>query len=129
MKPELENELFTRYPKIFNGSLVGKKIKCSDGWFNLLDELAYQLQDTCDAHPEIPQIQAWEVTKDHCGLRFYAFGGDQYLWKIIEQAEDRSTYTCEKCGNLGKGISVGPYLQCLCEVHAKEVVDEFNPVY
>jgi hypothetical protein len=119
MKPELEHELFNKYPKIFNGALIGKKIKCSNGWFHLLDSLAYDLQYICNTHPEIRQIEAVDVAEDHGSLRFLSIGGNQYTWKVIEQAEERSTFTCEECGDLGSMNYSGVYLHCLCSKHVR----------
>lgn len=119
MKQELEGELFQKYPKIFNGALVGKHIKCEDGWFHLLDVLGYDLQYVCDHHPEIPQIQAVNVMKGvDGGLRFFFIGGNPSLWKAISQAEERSNYTCEECGDLGTTIYSKSHIKCLCPRHS-----------
>jgi len=118
MKPELETKLFEKYPKILNGSLIGKHIECNDGWFHLLDHLCTDIQEHSDTHPDIPQTQAFEVRKaDDGGLRFFACGGDRYIWSAVIETESKSYNICEVCGEMGSRNYTKSKIECLCKEH------------
>lgn len=118
MSPTLEDELFTKYPKIFNGCLVKKHIECDDGWYRLLDTLCTEIQGVIDDHPEIPQISAFEVKHaNDGGLRFYYNGGDLTLFEAVNNAETKSYHICEVCGGKGNLNVTRAGTKCLCPQH------------
>ena len=123
MNPDLEGKLFTKYPKIFDGTLVGKHIKCDDGWYKIIDVTCCRCQNHCDGHPEIPQIRAWKIREYFGMLCFGTIGGDKDIWEIIRRAESKSMETCEKCGTKGDINFKGVWLKCLCSEH-KNMADE-----
>lgn len=121
MKHDLEDELFNKYPKILNGSLIGKRIECNDGWYHLLDHLCTDIQEHNDSHPDIPQTQAFQIRKaDDGGLRFYACGGDRYIWNAISDIEGKSFGICEVCGESGSRNYTKSWIKCLCKEHQSE---------
>jgi hypothetical protein len=89
MKPELQAELFRRYPKLFRkpGKLLHdhiapideRGIECGDGWFDVVDRLSR------DGELEIETLISQGITPEHWprvaqikekfgGLRFYVNG-------------------------------------------------------
>jgi hypothetical protein len=117
MRKALEDELFRRHPKILNGTLIGHKISCGDGWFNLLDHLCTDIDDHKNSCPDSPQVQAFEIKSVNAGLRFYATGCDKYTSTAINQAEERSYALCEECGDKGDRNYKKDGIKCLCSLH------------
>ncbi len=120
MNQKLEAKLFEKYPKILNGTLIGKCINCDDGWFHLIDHLCTDIQEHNDSHPDLPQVQAFQIKQKFGGLRFYACGGDQYIWDSITAAEGRSTSICEICGDRGDINYTKGWVKCLCKEHQND---------
>lgn len=106
MKAELQNELFTRFPKIFRQKDLPMSqtcmcwgCECGDGWHGLILDLCVRIQAYLDLHPEVEQVEAEQVKEKFGGLRFYACGGDENTDKMIEKAEQDSYTICERCGS------------------------------
>lgn len=74
-----------------------------------------------------PQVVASQVKEKFGTLRFYYYGGDDYISGIESMAESMSARTCEKCGKPGK-VRQGGWIQTLCDEHALEVgkIDELE---
>jgi hypothetical protein len=123
MKAELEDKLRNKYPKILNGTLKGH-IDTGDGWYNLLDLLDANIQNTIDAHPEIPQVQAIRIKEQFGGLRFVYIGGNREIWNLINMAEIKSIHICEKCGKPGDINIKDNLMRCLCPAHKREAAEE-----
>lgn len=94
--------------------------ECGDGWFELLLDLARQLEplaksahDVCDGLPAAVQVKEKFGT-----LRFYLSHGTDEMYALIRDAEERSARTCESCGKPGKVGGRG-WLRCSCEECAK----------
>lgn len=108
MKTELEQKLFTKYPKIFEGrtlpirqNLMSFGYECGDGWYWLIDNLCSRIQSYIDLnqqHKKIPQVVATQVKEKYGGLRFYYTGGDELIDGMVWLAEDLSFNICECCG-------------------------------
>src|SRR6201988_588200 len=102
MTPTLEDELFTKYPKIFNGELIKKHIECGDGWYVLLDALCTGIQGTLDRHPDLDQVHAVSVKHTNTGgLTFHYNGGDLGIFELVTNAANHSYHVCEMCGARG----------------------------
>ena len=108
--------LWNKYPDLFAGrhepitkSLIPFGFECEDGWFDLIDGLCKQIVEAS------PETRASQVKEKYGTLRFYV---DRYTDKvdnIIQEAEERSSYTCEVCGQLGQLCHSGLWLKTLCE--------------
>lgn len=112
MKPELENKLFEKYPKIFIQRTLNMRqtamcfgCECGSGWYDLIDKLCNDIQTYLDAHPDVQQVEAVQVKEKFGGLRYYVDGGDNNTDLLIDIAERESYYVCENCGtreNIGR---------------------------
>lgn len=72
----------------------------------------------------IEQVVATQVKEKFGTLRFYYFGGDQYISGLEAMAESMTARICEECGKPGKRTS-GGWIRVLCEEHTviKEIKD------
>lgn len=72
---------------------------------------------------EIPkpyhQVVASQIKEKYGTLRFYYYGGDDYVDGVVAMAEYMSGVTCEVCGAPGKTLSEG-WVRTLCRTHAEE---------
>jgi hypothetical protein len=108
--------LWNKYPDLFAGrhepitkSLIPFGFECEDGWFDLINSL-------CEKIVAInPDVRASQVKEKFGTLRFYLNFYDEEVDKLIEEAETRSSYTCEVCGQLGQLCHRGSWLKTLCE--------------
>lgn len=121
MKPELENYLKDKYPKLYTNcgeqqpySLFG--FECNDGWFRLLLWLSEYIQNYIDQHnnwakkyPEqykpIEQVKVAQVKEKFGTLRYYYSGGDEKISAVVQFAEFLSGNICESTGktdNVGR---------------------------
>jgi hypothetical protein len=127
MKIELALKLQEKYPKIFRDLYGDMKETCmafgvetGDGWFWLIDNLCYCIQNYIDLNPhlEIPQVVAEQVKEKFGGLRFYYHGGDEKIDGMVWLAGTMSYKICEKCGSTENiGETVG-WISVLCETCA-----------
>ena len=113
----MENKLIDlkgKYSKIFPENFY---FECGDGWYNLLDDLCYKLQSYVDDFDKIEQPVAGQVKEKFGGLRFYLdCGGDDYVYSLIDDAENKSSSICEDCGEPGKIQSIGYWQMCRCPI-------------
>lgn len=77
MRKELQNELFDKYPKIFEQKDWDKMKTCMcwgidtpDEWYKVLNSLCKVLQEEIDIG-QMPQIQATQVKEKFGNLCFY----------------------------------------------------------
>ena len=118
-------------------------LEVGDGWYDLLDETFGLIQKHLNEHPEIP-FKVEQVKEKYGTLRIYFYGGDEYIEKIVEDAERKSAGICEICGNIGKVCSNGfdielrdsgfykipnnsGWLKALCKTHAKKLGYVYEP--
>lgn len=125
MKKELDTALVADFPKIFANRYGDMRttamcwgFECDDGWEPLIRDLCTKLQKISDW--EEHQVVALQVKEKFGELRFYIHGGTDIQWAVIEQAESRSTSTCEICGQRGSTRSDRGWLKTLCPKHAHE---------
>jgi hypothetical protein len=131
MREELDSLLCQKYPKMFvnrNKSMQETCMywgfECSDGWFDLIDELCGNIQSYIDNNSHapdriIPQVTVDQVKEKFGTLRFYTTGGDRLIDGMIWFAESMSGRICETCGAPGKTRGRG-YIYTACNEHAKE---------
>jgi hypothetical protein len=72
-----------------------------------------------------PQVIATQVKEKFGTLRFYYYGGDDYIRGLESMAASMSAVTCEECGNPGRLLTQG-WHRTLCETHAKEQNYDWN---
>lgn len=109
MRTELEEKLVKKYPQFFEylkeyrGPLmpITFGFEHGDGWYDLIDKL---MGDILEHYQKIPTENQWnlelhQVKEKFGGLRFYLGGADDYVWDLIDNAEDESYKICEFCGS------------------------------
>lgn len=104
MKKELDEQLVKEFPKIFAdryGNMMETAMcwgfECHDGWYKLIKDLCTKLQRLSDL--EGHQIVASQVKEKFGTLRFYVNSTSDIGWDLITTAENRSSHTCEVCGD------------------------------
>ncbi len=129
MKPEIDNLLCERYPKIFvdRNKPMTETAMCwgfehGDGWFNIINQLCANIQHHIDWKTKqghtISQVVAEQVKEKFGTLRFYYHGGDDYISGLVSMAEAMSGVTCEECGAPGQTGGQG-WISTRCETHRK----------
>jgi ribosomal protein L37AE/L43A len=86
-----------------------------NGWLQIIDDLSRKITELD------PDVQASQVKEKFGGLRFYIDGGSDEVHKLIEEAEEESYKTCEKCGTK-ENVSVTKtgWIITLCDKCSKE---------
>ena len=111
-----------KYPKIFSKV----SIDCGDGWFDILYELAGELELVGKAAKI--RVEASQVKEKFGTLRFYhsyipvkknpTHVVDKRWFDIVDSliadAEHKSESTCERCGDYGIIRDAG-WVRCLCD--------------
>ena len=112
MRPELKEELYKRYPAIFEHE---REISCGDGWFDLIDALCEQLQHGTEEQG-MPQVVAVQVKEKFGGLRFYVQEHSDQQRGMITLAQAMSYRICDVCG--ARGELRGPIIaRTRCDKH------------
>jgi len=113
----LEKVLVKKYPKIFKDyggdirhTCMGWGMACGRGWFLLIDELCSKLSD---------DAVAAQVKEKFGGLRFY-LSGIEKDHEIEQEYEDKSTKTCEECGNPAEVKNNRGWLKTICDPCLKQ---------
>ena len=137
MTDDQNNQMTDRYPKIFvkrprlDGGHYPFWFECGSGWCGLIDTLCRNIQGHIDnqntnydykikrgeaKEEDRPnfQVVATQVKEKFGGLRFYTYGGDQYIDGLINMAESMSYNICEVCANPGK-VGGGGWVTTMCE--------------
>ena len=111
MNKDLQKKLFKSYPNIFvqkdlpmQVSAMCWGISCGNGWYSLINELCGNIKNHVENknrnNPKENFIcQATQVKEKFGGLRFYVYGGDDYIDGLISMAESMSYLICSECGN------------------------------
>jgi hypothetical protein len=137
MNKHLQDQLFTKYPKIFRQKDLSVSETCmcwgitlGDGWYDLLDVLCSNIQEYLDwingegefegnsqfiteDYEKVPQVEATQVKERYGSLNFYCIGGDEYTEGLISMAESLSARVCEYCGAPGTRSERG-WIHTLC---------------
>jgi hypothetical protein len=114
MRPELQNYLLKKFPKLYTDCGEQKPFtqfgfECDDGWFRLILWLSRYLQDYIDQqnqwsekYPDqylpVKQIKVVQVKEKFATLRFYVDGGNDRTQSIVSFVEYMSGYICERSG-------------------------------
>ena len=118
MRVELERELIKKYLQLFQDinkppteSLMCFGCECGDGWYNLLDETLDKISRVCSKEYRLVQVK-----EKYGSLRIYDISGNEAVWNITDEAEQRSVKICEVCGKPGKLYGKG-WVVCRCKEH------------
>lgn len=137
MNDENNNRLNEKYGSMirkheYKGKPVPFWFECGDGWYTLVDTLCSSIQfavenekkrldlkkedgeTVTDENYEAASVTIAQVKEKFGGLRFYVYGGDEYVRGMIRLAEAMSYKICEKCGNPGKLNNDG-WSRVLCD--------------
>lgn len=116
MKRELEEKLYNDFPVLYAGkdlpeteNLMSFGFECSDGWFNLIYELSEKITKLD------PNVQAFQVKEKFGGLRFYVGVTNNETLDLIEEYEEASYRTCEKCGSMDNVAQTTGWVTSLCK--------------
>jgi len=117
MKKELEEKLFEKYPKLLRGrnksikkNLLPFGIACDDGWYDLIDETLAKIKEKNE------DVKVTQIKEKYGGLRVYISKGNDAIFDIIHEAEEKSASICEKCGSKdAERRSRGGWIKTLCK--------------
>jgi len=127
MKQELDKKLVEDFPNLYQDRYKSMQetamcwgFDVDDGWYNLIRELSEKLEKLIKLEPEDTwaQFRAVQVKEKFGSLRFYMSVETEEMEKEISNAEDKSSVTCEFCGNPGT-IKGRGWLKCVCPEHTK----------
>lgn len=100
------SEIILKYPNLFGEppfnpmqTLIGFGFECDAGWHPILEEL-FQKIDKLQKEQEL-EIKVTQVKEKFGGLRVYVDGATDDVYKLINEAEDKASKTCEVCGQPG----------------------------
>lgn len=117
MNKDLDNDLITKYPKIFKElGTSAYHFSCENGWYLLIDALCHHL--TLNNPHDVAALQ---VKEKFGALRFHVKNSTSEQDALIRFAETLSRHICEECGDMRdvKVYTTGRH-QTLCPVCAKE---------
>ena len=121
MKPELEEKLFSDFPKLYrlrgDRSQFAGAFYCGDGWEPLIRRLSEKLEPMLDFYEDNGDMPACvQVKEKFGGLCFYINGGNDEIWALIQEAEEEAWRTCEICGSTddAKANAVGGWIRTNC---------------
>jgi len=121
MTKELQETLYTKYPKIFADKDKSMQETCmfwgietDDGWYWLIDQLCSNIQGYIDANNKT-QVIASQVKEKFGSLRFYYNSGDEMIEGMVWFAESLSYHICETCGSTKNVTQTKGWITSLCE--------------
>lgn len=131
MKQELQENLFSDFPLLFNRNVdirqssMGWGFECGDGWYHLIRDLAEDLYPLIEKSREIIDEYdcyptATQVKEKYGTLHFYMSTATDEMHDIIDKYEALSAKTCEACGKPGSIDHTRGWLESLCEQHRKK---------
>ena len=102
-----------KYPLLY---IELEYIECSDGWYDLIDELSSKLEDLILELPpqDTFQFYAIQVKQKFGELRFYMTQTTQQMDTIIHEYMKKSQKICEFCGKEGK-LDGTSWLRVVCD--------------
>ena len=90
-------------------------ISCSDGWMDIVSKCAEEIV----ANDPEERVKFFQIKEKFGGLRFYVYGGDDYIQGMIDFAECISYSICEDCSQPGKPRYEG-WARTLCDACFEE---------
>ena len=127
MKKELQDKLYEKHPDIFKQKDLPMTetamcwgIQCSDGWFDLIDNLCTDIQEHIKKN-KLAQVEATTVKEKFGTLRFYIDTGfNDEIYEMIQKAEEMSCFICEHCGAAEDVTQTTGWIVTLCPACMKE---------
>lgn len=133
MDEKLDKKLVKSFPNLYmdrHGNMSSTCMcwgfSCSDGWFKLIWQLSEKLEPLCKAENDSYTEEqkklgyrccASQVKEKFGTLRFYMTCETDKMDKLIEEAEQLSSITCEECGKKGKTRNDLGWVRTLCTKH------------
>ena len=112
-------KLYTTFPKIFRQkdlsitqTCMSWGFDCGDGWYDLIYKLCEDIQEHCNKKGL--QTEAVQVKEKYGGLCFYVSSADDYIFKLISKAENKSYKICETCGSKDGVTQTNGWVITLC---------------
>lgn len=141
---EYDNMMCEKFPKIFAQRHLPMTETCmcwgfdvGPGWYELIHDLCVKLQ-TIERSSGL-EIQALQVKEKFGTLRFYFHVGlgegivldepvvkiwSDIVFDLVNNAESKSAYTCETCGEWAKVRDDYGWLRTLCSEHYNEFLEK-----
>jgi hypothetical protein len=98
-----ETEIFNKYPELFarkdlpiTQSCMPWGLEIGRGWYGIIEEACEKIDKYCKENNI--QIEFEQIKEKYDGLRIYYMGDDNYVDKVIEDAENKADITCCMCG-------------------------------
>lgn len=104
-------------------------IECGKGWYKLIKPIFDYIEEYNKDKSENEKIVIMQCKEKWGGLRIYTNFGNEELFKMIDDAEDKSYSVCEICGseeNVGLRLTGWETTMCL-ECLKKEVKERDYP--
>lgn len=105
---------FKEYPLCFKNNTLEFFPEHDKGWNNLIEELLRKIETHLKDNPDLA-FQIDQIKQKYGTLRFYISGGDDKIYDLVTEAEDKSCETCELCGQAAILHKAGNrWVQTLC---------------
>lgn len=96
------------------------------GWLDITDHMASEIQEELDK-AGIDDYVVMQVKEKYGALRWYDYGGNEQIDKIIRKYEDISEHTCCGCGRNATKMSMG-WICPWCDDCAEEIGGSFREI-
>ena len=113
MDIKLQNQIFETF-SWYSSVCQEKGIRCGNGWFNILDNLNFKINEYLKKHP-IKDFQIRNISETLGGLKIDINIKDNVIQKYINEAISESYYICEYCGAEGVSTNISGWIITLCE--------------
>jgi len=102
-------------------------VSVEKGWYKIIYTLSEKLENMIKALPveEQENYAAAQIKEKFSQLRFYMTCQTTEMTKAIHEAEEKSSKTCEKCGEDGSTRKL-PWILTLCDEHHKEELERLR---
>lgn len=91
-------------------------IECGDGWKPLYEPIMKYIEEyNSNKENEEEKIKVFQIKEKYGGLRFYTNFGNKELFDMIDDAEEKSFHTCERCGAPCESRSHHGWIYTLCD--------------
>lgn len=107
MKKKLQNKIFNDFDNMYRERNLDMSKTCmcwgittGNGWFDIIYQLSKDIQKELNENP-YEHFAIIQVKEKFGALRFYVRGASEIIHKLISDAENKSSITCEECGKPG----------------------------
>lgn len=120
MSPELQEQLYEKYPRILASlgnpsSPASCSTDCGDGWYRLVERLLDCVQDLADEQGAMQHV-AVQVKEKFGSLRVHWVASDERVDAMTVFAQALSCFICEQCGNPATRDTNG-WIRTRCDKH------------